>query len=138
MLGEKNAALRAILSEIEQQRIEYEEKVCASLKNIFAPSLKKLRAADGKLNNKDLTKLEDAFESLVGQGVNTFKENYAKLSPRETEVCEFIAQGKSSKEISDLLNVAPQTIHKHREIIRRKLKIQNLEINLPTYLRNKS
>lgn len=138
MLGEKNAALRAILSEIEQQRIEYEEKVCASLKNIFAPSLKKLRATDGKLNNKDLMKLEDAFESLVGQGVNTFKENYAKLSPRETEVCELIAQGRSSKEISDLLNVAPQTIHKHREIIRRKLKIQNLEINLPTYLRNKS
>lgn len=137
-LGEKNAALRAILSEIEQQRIEYEEKVCASLKQVFAPTLKKLQSSEGRLSNKELAKLEDAFESLVGQGVNTFKENYATLSPRETEVCELIAQGKSSKEISEELHVAPQTIHKHREIIRRKLKIQNLEINLPTYLRNKS
>jgi|GEM_PF-5011259 len=138
MLAEKNAALRAVLSQIEQQRLEYEEKICASLKNMFAPTLKKLRTGDGKLSNKDITKLEDAFESLVGQGVSTFKENYAKLSPRETEVCRLIAEGRSSKEISETLNVAPQTIHKHREIIRRKLKIQNLEINLPTYLRNKS
>ncbi len=137
LLGEKNAALRTILSQLEEHRVEFEEKVCSSLEHMFAPYLKKLRLENGRLNNRELTELEDAFESIVGKGVNTFKENYAKLSPRETEICELIAKGLSSKEISEALNVAPQTVHKHRELIRRKLGIQNLEINLPTYLRSK-
>jgi PAS domain S-box-containing protein len=138
LLGEKNAALRAILTQLEQQRIEFEERVCSSLEHMFAPYLQKLRSGNGRLNNRELAELEDAFESIVGKGVNTFKENYAKLSPREAEICELIAKGLSSKEISEALNVAPQTVHKHRETIRRKLRIQNLEINLSTYLRNKN
>ncbi|MGB5106678.1 MAG: LuxR C-terminal-related transcriptional regulator [Candidatus Zixiibacteriota bacterium] len=137
LLAEKNAALRTILTQLEEQRIEHEEKVCSSLEHMFAPYLKKLRKGEGQLSSRELTELEDAFESIVGKGVNTFKENYAKLSPREAEICELIAKGLSSKEISEALNVAPQTVHKHREIIRRKLGIQNLEINLPTYLRSK-
>jgi PAS domain S-box-containing protein len=137
LLAEKNAALRAILGQLDQQRVEFREEACSNLVHIFAPSLKKLRTSDGHLNKRELAELEDAFESIVGKGVNTFKENFAKLSPRETEICEFIVKGLSSKEISEALNVAPQTVHKHREIIRRKLKIQNLEINLPTYLRSK-
>lgn len=137
LLGEKNAALRAILTQIEEQRIEYEEITCSSLGRIFAPYLKKLRANSGSLNNKELTELEDALESIVGKGVNTFKENYASLTAREIEICELVVKGLSSKEISEALHLAPQTIHKHREVIRRKLKIQNLEINLSTYLRNK-
>lgn len=137
LLGEKNAALRTILTQIEQQRIEYEEKVCSSLEHILTPVVKKLRLGDGRLNNKELTKLEDAVESIVGRGINTYKENFAKLTPRETEICELIVKGQSSKEISESLHVSPQTIHKHRELIRRKFNIQNLEINLPTYLRTK-
>jgi PAS domain S-box-containing protein len=137
LLAEKNTALRAILDQLEQQRSEFREEVCSNLEHLLAPLIKKLRTCDGHLNKRELAELEDAFESIVGKGVNTFKENFAKLSPRETEICEFIVRGLSSKEISETLNVAPQTIHKHREIIRRKLKIQNLEINLPTYLRSK-
>ncbi len=137
LLAEKNTALRTILAQFEQQRIEYEEAACSSLEHVFAPLLKKLRACDGHLNNRDLTELEDAFESIVGKGVNKFKENFATLSPRETEISKLIVQGLGSKEISEALNISLQTVHKHREIIRRKLKIQNLEINLPTYLRGK-
>jgi PAS domain S-box-containing protein len=137
LLAEKNSALRTVLAQVEQQRIEYEEATCSSLEHVFAPLLAKLRAGDGRLNKRELAELEEAFASIVGKGVNTFKENFAKLSPRETEICELIVQGLSSKEISEALSIAPQTTHKHREIIRRKLKIQNLEINLPTYLRGK-
>jgi PAS domain S-box-containing protein len=137
LLAEKNTTLRTVLTQIEQRKIEFEETTCASLEHIFAPLLRKLRANEGQLNKRELTELEDAFESIVGKGVNTFKENFAKLSPREAEICDLIVKGMSSKDISQALNIAPQTTHKHREIIRRKLKIQNLEINLPTYLRGK-
>jgi PAS domain S-box-containing protein len=137
LLAEKNVALREILTQLEQQKTEYEEATCASLEHLFAPLLKKLRSNDGHLNKRELAELEDGFDSIVGKGVNTFKENFAKLSPRETEICKLIVKGLSSKELSETLNVAPQTIHKHREFIRRKLKIQNLEINLSTYLSSK-
>jgi len=48
----------------------------------------------------------------------------------------FIKQGKTTKEISELLNIAPSTVDFHRDNIRSKLKIKNKRINLQTYLKS--
>ena len=83
-----------------------------------------------------MTALEDALDSIIGAGVKTFEMNLGTLSPREAEICEQIIKGRSSKQIAELLNVSVSTIHKHRESVRRKLQVQNQDINLSTYLRN--
>lgn len=45
------------------------------------------------------------------------------LSTREREVLQLIAEGKSSKEITQALNVSLKTVEKHRHCIKDKLKI---------------
>jgi DNA-binding NarL/FixJ family response regulator len=47
------------------------------------------------------------------------------LSSRELEVLRFIAQGKKSKEIADLLSLSVLTVYNHRNNIRKKLKVQS-------------
>ena len=52
-------------------------------------------------------------------------EDYA-LSDREQEVLELVAQGLSSKEISERLNIAVNTVNTHRKSITRKTGIKSV------------
>ena len=137
-LMENNLALQTILGHLEREKEEYRHDICSSIQHILTPHINKLRREEGSLSSKELAALEDALDSIIGAGVVTFEENFTKLTPRETEVCEQIMMRRSSKEIAKALNISVQTVHKHREIIRRKLQVQNLNINLSTFLRNKT
>jgi DNA-binding NarL/FixJ family response regulator len=46
------------------------------------------------------------------------------LTPRETEVLKLIAEGKSNKEIADLLFVSVHTVERHRANITQKLNLK--------------
>lgn len=48
---------------------------------------------------------------------------FRTLSPREREVLQLIAEGKSTKEIASLINITPKTVEKHRAFIKKKLHI---------------
>jgi DNA-binding NarL/FixJ family response regulator len=47
-----------------------------------------------------------------------------ELSTREQEVLHLIAQGKSVKEIAELLDVSPSTVYTHRRRLMRKLDVE--------------
>ena len=49
-----------------------------------------------------------------------------RITTREREVLKLIAEGKSSKEIADLLFISTHTIRHHRANIKRKLNIKKL------------
>jgi len=51
---------------------------------------------------------------------------YAKLSNREREVFQMIAEGRSTKEVAEILCVSPSTVKTHRANIMEKLKIDNI------------
>ncbi|SEA39492.1 two component transcriptional regulator, LuxR family [Desulfuromusa kysingii] len=48
------------------------------------------------------------------------------LSPREREVVQLIAEGQTSKQIAEALNVSTKTIETHRAQVMRKLNVHNL------------
>jgi two-component system response regulator NreC len=59
--------------------------------------------------------------------VKSSEENlYAKLSDREREVFQMLAEGRSTREISDTLCVSMSTVKTHRANIMNKLEIENL------------
>ncbi|UCF91113.1 MAG: response regulator transcription factor [Desulfobacterales bacterium] len=51
---------------------------------------------------------------------------YSKLSDREREVFQMIAEGRSTREIADILCVSPSTVKTHRAKIMEKLQIDNI------------
>ena len=51
---------------------------------------------------------------------------YTKLSNREREVFQIIAEGRSTKEVADILCVSPSTVKTHRANIMEKLQIDNI------------
>jgi DNA-binding NarL/FixJ family response regulator len=48
------------------------------------------------------------------------------LTPRETEVIQLLAEGKSSKEVASLLNLSTKTAETHRSNIMRKLGLHSI------------
>lgn len=51
---------------------------------------------------------------------------YSSLSAREKEVLQLIAEGKSTRDIADTLNLSLKTIETHRGNLMRKLRAENV------------
>lgn len=66
-------------------------------------------------------------EDYVSTKEKPFREGlYATLSNREREVFQMIAEGRSTREISDILCISPSTVKTHRSKIMEKLRIENV------------
>ena len=51
---------------------------------------------------------------------------YDALSEREREVLQLVAEGRSSKEIAELLSISPATVETHRAHVLQKLGFATL------------
>ena len=69
---------------------------------------------------------EDLSQNLLGFIEKTDPSLDETLSTREKEVLTLLAEGKSNKEIADLLFISTRTVEHHRASINKKLKINNI------------
>ena len=53
------------------------------------------------------------------------KADATRLSPREMEVLQLIAEGKTNKETAGMLNISIKTVEKHRQKVMEKLNIHD-------------
>jgi DNA-binding NarL/FixJ family response regulator len=130
----KNVALNEVLQHIDHEKQSYRHEIAANVDNLLRPTLRKLRE-QGRLERRDIDLLERGLDEVTGREIDQYKNNVSKLTPREFDILEMIRLGRSSKQIAEALNLSSQTVHKHRQSIRRKLQIDHREINLATYLR---
>jgi two-component system, NarL family, response regulator NreC len=67
--------------------------------------------------------LEDYMRKLRKTGA---EDSYDLLSAREREILQLVAEGKSSKEIANLLNLSVYTVETHRGNIMQKLNLRGI------------
>ena len=136
-LEEKNIALKQVLDTISSDREKYRHELCAEIDNVMMPILERLRRSGDAIPQSALDELEAGIHRITEQDMDDFQNNVSKLTPRELDIMELIKEGLSSKEIAERLGLSDQTIHKHRNTIRRKLQLHNKNINLAAYLRSR-
>ena len=67
------------------------------------------------------------IEDYVSTQKKSFREDlYCSLSNREREVFQMVAEGLSTREISEILFISPSTVKTHRSKIMEKLRIENI------------
>ena len=64
--------------------------------------------------------------NLEAKKVSSSDESTSFLSAREKEILSLIAQGKTSKEIANVLSISTFTVNKHRENMLRKTSSKNI------------
>jgi PAS domain S-box-containing protein len=131
----KNIALSEVLEHIEDEKEQYRHEICASIDNLVRPTLRKLQQ-DGRLSHRDVDGLVRGLDEITGKYIDEYRNNVSKLTPRELDILDMIRTGRSSKQIADALGLSSQTVHKHRQSIRRKLQLDHREINLAAFLRS--
>src|ERR1700759_510860 len=67
--------------------------------------------------------LQDYMRRLQRTGA---EDSYELLSPREREILQLVAEGKSSKEIVNLLNLSVYTVETHRARVMQKLNLRGI------------
>ena len=66
--------------------------------------------------------LDDYMRRAATSGV---VDRYDTLSDREREIFQLVAEGKSNKEVAELLSISPATVETHRARVLQKLEVHN-------------
>ncbi|MEJ2040735.1 MAG: helix-turn-helix transcriptional regulator, partial [Desulfosarcinaceae bacterium] len=130
-LEEANIALKVLLKQREADKGDLEKKVLTNIKELVFPFLERLKIAPLRSKDKQIvqileTHLNDIISPLLQQvaGMNIL------LTPQEMQVAALVKDGKSSKEIAEILTISETTVHFHRKNLRKKLGLKHKAANL--------
>ncbi|MCY3773845.1 MAG: response regulator transcription factor [Gemmatimonadetes bacterium] len=65
-------------------------------------------------------------EYLRTDSANASSTIIGRLSSREREIVQMIAEGRTNKAVAEILNISTKTVEKHRATLMRKLKVRSL------------
>jgi PAS domain S-box-containing protein len=134
-IRERNIALKVLLEQREQDRLESEEKVLANISHLILPyvdRLKKSRLPPEERECVDL--LRSNLEQITSAFSARLSSSLVGLSPQEIRIAGLVREGKQDKEITEVLNISFETVKTHKQNIRKKLGIYGQRKNLRSFL----
>jgi DNA-binding CsgD family transcriptional regulator len=134
-LEEANIALKVLLKQREEDKIELEKKVLTNVKDLVLPYVEKLKNSRLRLKDRTLVEIiETHLNDVISPLLQSFANAKILLTPQEMQVASLVKDGKTSKEIAAILNVSETTVNFHRKNLRVKFGLTNQKTNLRSYL----
>jgi DNA-binding CsgD family transcriptional regulator len=133
-LREANAALKAVLTRIEEEKLKIRKDIQANVEKVLMPIVYALLTEVPAPQRRYVELLRDNLTEIASPFINQLTNKYRSLTPTEIGVCNMIRTGLRSKEIARTRGISTATVNRHRERIRRKLGLANSDVNLTTYL----
>ena len=134
-LKEVHTALKVLLNHKNEDRKELEEKILLNMKWLVLPYLEKMKKSG--LNEKQETYryiVESLLKEITSPFVRKLCSPNLTLTPTEIQVADLVKEGKTTKEVAELLNSSTRAVEFHRENLRAKIGLKNKKINLRSYL----
>jgi len=134
-LEETNTALHVILKRINADKATLEESVTNNVNILIMPciqQMKKYHMDNAAL--KYMSQAESYLKELTSSFLNKLHHKFPTLTNREFIILNYLKEGKSSKEIADLLNITAKGVEYHIGKIRLMLGIKKTRTKLIPYL----
>jgi DNA-binding CsgD family transcriptional regulator len=135
-LQEANTALRQVLSRIDQEKQEIYRDIKTNIDKILMPILNALALQLSPSQKKYIEMLQTNLEEIASPFIGKLSLSYQSMTLTEIAICNMIRSGMRTKEIAEMRSVSEATINRHREKIRRKLKLTNQDVNLASFLQS--
>jgi len=116
---------------------DYEKSTLLNFQSLVCPFMLReisVESAGDILGHENIHVLESCLKEIISPLIRKLSCAGIRLSPAEIKVAVLVRQGKSSKQIADLLRLSVETINSHRKSIRKKLGITSSRSSLGTYL----
>ena len=134
-LEELNTTLKVLLKQREEDKKSLEGRVVSNVKNLVIPYIEKMKKDHlNPQQTSHLTILETNLNEIVSPFLHTIRQ--LNLTPRETRIASLVKDGKTTKEIAEIMGVAASAIDSYRNSIRSKLGLNNKKVNLQSYLQS--
>ncbi len=127
----RNDLLTSLLRRTEEEKDELEKTITGNMERYVKPSLEYLKR---HTDEKDVEFVEGLIKEIMNPVTKKHSSVLDDLTSREIQIAEFIREGKTSKEIAEILSVSKKTVDFHRANIRKKLSIKDNSMNLRSYL----
>jgi DNA-binding CsgD family transcriptional regulator len=134
-LAEVNTALKVLLRQREDDKKELGENVLSNVKELISPYVARLNKSRLSTHQKTLVDImESNLKNMISPFISKLSSRYFNLTPMEIKIANLVKEGKTNKEIAELLCLSKNTILFHRHNIRGKLRLKNKKINLRSQL----
>jgi DNA-binding CsgD family transcriptional regulator len=134
-LEETNTALRVLLRAREEDKRELEEKVLGNVKELVFPYLANLNQMGLNARQKaHLDIVESNLNDIISPFLRQLSSKYLNLTPREIQVANLVKEGRSTKEIAEIMSISTNAVDLHRKNVRKKLGLKNKKTNLRSHL----
>ncbi len=134
-LEEVNTALKILLKERENDKVDLQEKIISNVKELIFPYIEKLKKS--RLDSSHMTYvniIDTNLNDIVSPFLQKMALKFAHLTPTEIQIANLIKGGSTTKEIGMTLNMSSGAINFHRNNIRKKLGLNKSKVNLRSYL----
>jgi len=128
--------LKVLLKNMEKNQEELKERFLTNIKEQVLPYLDKLKKTPLSEVQKGFIKSTEAYlDEIASPFVQKLTSSYLNLTKKEIQIAVLVKEGKTSKEIAELVNVSKRDVDFHRGKIREKLGLRNQKGSLPVLLR---
>jgi DNA-binding NarL/FixJ family response regulator len=134
-LEEANTALKVLLQRRDEDKTVLEEQVLTNVRKLVLPYLENLRHLH--LNERQAAQVkivEENLQKIVSPFLHNLTSSYLELTPREIQVANLVKEGKTTKEMTAILNISATAVDFHRKNLRSKFGIKNKKTNLMAFL----
>jgi len=115
--------------------LNFSDQLARTLLNYLSAHVEKLKNSRIKAKDRTLVDIIDThLQDIISPLLQRFANAKILLTPQEMQVASLVKDGKTSKEIADLLNVSETTVNFHRKNLRVKFGLRNQRTNLRSYL----
>lgn len=134
-LEEANTALKVLLQHREEDKTTLKEQVLTNVRKLVLPYLENLKHLHLNENQAAQVKIaEENLKKIVSPFLRNLTSRYLELTPREIQVANLVKEGKTTKEMTEILNISATAVDFHRKNLRSKFGIKNKKTNLMAFL----
>lgn len=134
-LEETNQALKTLLERGEDEKKLVEDRIKSNVKELVIPYIEKLKGTGLSMEQETYLEIvETTVKNVFSSFLQKITSKQYHFTPKEIQVATLIREGKTTKQIADIMKVTRSAIGLHRHHIRNKLGLGKAKVNLRSYL----